>query len=77
LSRQDGATRAQVKRFVGSTSFSARTTGSIRTAIQFSKNYDVIWIDAAERNPMLLHLRKLMREGKVQWDGERYYRKAG
>ncbi|MEW6298306.1 MAG: MBL fold metallo-hydrolase [Thermodesulfobacteriota bacterium] len=48
----------------------------VKRRIIYRKDYDVIWIDAVERNSMLLHLRKLMREGKVRRDGERYRRDA-
>ncbi len=43
--------------------------------IIYRKDYDIVWIDAVEKNSMLLHLRKLMQEGVVEWDGERYLRK--
>jgi glyoxylase-like metal-dependent hydrolase (beta-lactamase superfamily II) len=42
--------------------------------IVYRKDYDIVWIDAVEKNSMLLHLRKLMQEGRVKWDGERYLR---
>jgi len=32
------------------------------------------YYDAVEKNSVLLHLRKLIREGRVEWDGERYLR---
>lgn len=47
----------------------------VKRRIIYRKNYDVIWIDAVERNSMLLHLRKLIQEGRVWWDGERYGRR--
>lgn len=50
-----------------------RTLGEIiKKRIIYRKDYDIVWIDAVEKNSMLLHLRKLMQEGAVEWDGERY-----
>ncbi|HKA56354.1 MAG TPA: MBL fold metallo-hydrolase [Candidatus Binatia bacterium] len=47
----------------------------IRRRIVYRKDYDIVWIDAVEKNSMLLHLRKLTQEGRVEWDGERYVRR--
>jgi len=44
----------------------------IKKRIIYRKDYDIVWIEAVEKNSMLLHLRKLMQEGAVEWDGERY-----
>jgi glyoxylase-like metal-dependent hydrolase (beta-lactamase superfamily II) len=44
----------------------------IKRRIIYRKEYDIVWIDAIEKNSMLLHLRKLMQEGVVEWDGKRY-----
>jgi glyoxylase-like metal-dependent hydrolase (beta-lactamase superfamily II) len=44
----------------------------IKRRIIYRKEYDIVWIDAVEKNSMLLHLRKLMQEGVVEWDGKRY-----
>ena len=44
----------------------------IKRRIIYRKNYDIVWIDAVEKNSMLLHLRKLRQEGRVEWDGDRY-----
>ncbi|MGH7966857.1 MAG: MBL fold metallo-hydrolase, partial [Candidatus Binatia bacterium] len=46
----------------------------IKKRIIYRKDYQLVWIDAVEKNSMLLHLRKLMQEGKVEWDGEQYRR---
>jgi len=48
----------------------------IKRRIIYRKDYDSVWIDAVEKNSMLLHLRKLMQEGRVKWDGERYLRRG-
>ncbi|HJY82842.1 MAG TPA: MBL fold metallo-hydrolase, partial [Candidatus Binatia bacterium] len=48
----------------------------IKRRIVYRKDYDIMWIDAVEKNSMLLHLRKLMQEGRVEWDGERYLRRT-
>jgi hydroxyacylglutathione hydrolase len=48
----------------------------IKRRIVYRKDYDIVWIDAVEKNSMLLHLRKLMQEGRVTWDGERYLRRG-
>jgi len=48
----------------------------IKRRIVYRKDYDIVWIDAVEKNSMLLHLRKLMQEGRVEWDGERYLRRT-
>jgi glyoxylase-like metal-dependent hydrolase (beta-lactamase superfamily II) len=46
----------------------------IKKRIVYRKDYpDVVWIDAVEKNSMALHLRLLMQEGRVGWNGERYY----
>lgn len=47
----------------------------IKRRIIYRKDYDVVWIDAVEKNSMLLHLQKLIDEGKVTFDGERYLRR--
>ena len=44
----------------------------IKKRIIYRKDYDIVWIDTVEKNSMLLHLRKLMQEGVVEWNGERY-----
>lgn len=41
---------------------------------KYPKEYNIVWLDAVEKNSMLLHLQQLMREGRVGWDGERYLR---
>lgn len=46
----------------------------IKKRIIYRKDYDVVWINAVEKNSMLLHLQRLMREGRVEFDGERYLR---
>jgi len=47
----------------------------IKKRIVYRKDYNtVVWVDAVEKNSMRLHLQKLMQEGKVVWDGERYTR---
>ena len=48
----------------------------VKKRVVYRKDYDIVWIDAVERNSMLLHLEKLMREGVVSFDGERYRRRA-
>jgi glyoxylase-like metal-dependent hydrolase (beta-lactamase superfamily II) len=48
----------------------------IKRRIVYRKDYDIVWIDAVEKNSMLLHLRKLMQEGRVEWDGQRYLRRG-
>lgn len=48
----------------------------VKRRIIYRKDYDIVWIDAVEKNSMLLHLHKLRQEGRVAWDGERYLRKA-
>jgi len=47
----------------------------IKRRIVYRKDYDIVWIDAVEKNSMLLHLRKLMQEGRVEWDGKCYLRR--
>src|SRR5262245_24544755 len=47
----------------------------IKRRIVYRKDYAIVWIDAVEKNSMLLHLRKLMQEDRVAWDGERYRRR--
>jgi glyoxylase-like metal-dependent hydrolase (beta-lactamase superfamily II) len=48
----------------------------IKKRIVYRKDYsNVVWIDAVEKNSMVLHLRQLMQEGRVDWDGERYARR--
>lgn len=47
----------------------------VKRRIIFRKDYDLIWIDAVEGNSMRLHLEKLMAEGSVEFDGQRYYRR--
>lgn len=45
----------------------------IKKRIVYKKDYSsVVWIDAVEKNSMLLHLRQLLQEGRIEWDGERY-----
>ena len=47
----------------------------IKKRIVYQKEYsNVVWVDAVEKNSMLLHLRQLMQEGRVEWDGARYVR---
>jgi hydroxyacylglutathione hydrolase len=47
----------------------------IRKRIVYRKDYpEVAWVDAVERNSMSLHLRKLIREGRIARDEERYWR---
>jgi hypothetical protein len=48
----------------------------IKRRIVSRKDYDIVWLDAVEKNSMVLHLRKLMQEGRVEWDGEHYLRKG-
>jgi glyoxylase-like metal-dependent hydrolase (beta-lactamase superfamily II) len=48
----------------------------IKRRIIYRKDYDIVWIDAVEKNSMLLHLRKFMQEDRVEWDGERYRRRG-
>ena len=48
----------------------------VKRRIVYRKDYDVVWIDAVEKNSMLLHLGKLMQEKVVEWDGERYLRRG-
>jgi glyoxylase-like metal-dependent hydrolase (beta-lactamase superfamily II) len=48
----------------------------VKRRIIYRKDYDVVWIDAVEKNSMRLHLHKLRQEGRVEWDGERYLHKA-
>ena len=48
----------------------------IKKRIVYKKEYsNVVWVDAVEKNSMLLHLRQLMQEGRVTWDGARYVRR--
>jgi len=48
----------------------------IKKRIVYKKDYEnVIWIDAVEKNSMSLHLRHLIREGCVEWDGKQYVRR--
>ena len=48
----------------------------IKKRIVYKKEYsNVVWVDAVEKNSMLLHLRQLMQEGRVAWDGARYVRR--
>jgi glyoxylase-like metal-dependent hydrolase (beta-lactamase superfamily II) len=47
----------------------------IKKRIVYRKDYQLIWIDAVEKNSMLLHLRKLEQEGAVECDGERHWRR--
>jgi len=47
----------------------------VKRRIIYRKEYlDVVWVDAVEKNSMLLHLQKLMNEGRVARDEERYWR---
>jgi hydroxyacylglutathione hydrolase len=48
----------------------------VKRRIIYRKDYDMVWIDAVEKNSMLLHLGKLMQEQVVAWDGERYFRRG-
>lgn len=48
----------------------------IKKRIVYKKDYtSVVWIDAVEKNSMLLHLRQLLQEGRIEQDGERYVRR--
>jgi hydroxyacylglutathione hydrolase len=47
----------------------------VKRRIIYRKEYDIAWIDAVEKNSMLLHLQKLITEGRVTFDGERYCRR--
>ena len=45
----------------------------VKKRIVYRKDYpEIVWIDAVEKNSMALHLRLLMREGRISWNGERY-----
>ena len=45
----------------------------IKKRIVYKKDYhNVVWIDAVEKNSMLLHLDQLVREDRIEWDGARY-----
>ena len=47
----------------------------VKRRIIYRKDYpDVVWVDAVEKNSMLLHLQKLMQEGRVVRDEERFWR---
>lgn len=48
----------------------------IKKRIVYRKDYDhIVWIDAVEKNSMTLHLKQLLQEGRVEWDGARYVRR--
>ena len=48
----------------------------IKKRIVYKKDYaSVVWIDAVEKNSMSLHVRQLVQEGRIVWDGERYRRR--
>ena len=48
----------------------------IKKRIVYKKDYEnVIWIDAVEKNSMSLHVRQLLQDGRIVWDGERYMRR--
>lgn len=48
----------------------------VKKRIVYRKDYsNVVWIDAVEKNSMALHLRQLIAEGRVLYDGERYVRR--
>lgn len=48
----------------------------IKKRIVYKKDYgNVVWIDTVEKNSMLLHIRQLIQEGRVERDGERYVRR--
>lgn len=48
----------------------------IQKRIVYKKNYsNVVWIDAVEKNSMILHLDQLLQEGRVERDGARYVRR--
>jgi len=48
-------------------------TEIIKKRVVYRKDYDnVVWVDAVEKNSMQFHLRKLIQEGKVIRQGERY-----
>lgn len=47
----------------------------IKKRIIYRKDYpDVMWVDAVEKNSMLLHLQKLIQEGRIARDEEHYWR---
>lgn len=48
----------------------------IKKRIVYKKDYpNVVWVDAVEKNSMLLHLDQLVREERVKWDGAHYVRR--
>lgn len=48
----------------------------IKKRIVYKKDYpNVVWVDAVEKNSMLLHLDQLVREERVEWDGVYYVRR--
>jgi hypothetical protein len=48
-------------------------TEIIKKRVVYRKDYDnVIWVDAVEKNSMQFHLGKLIQEGRVIREGERY-----
>jgi len=48
-------------------------TEIIKKRIVYRKDYNnVVWIDAVEKNSMQFHLQKLIQEGRVVQEGERY-----
>lgn len=48
----------------------------IKRRIVYKKDYaNIVWIDAVEKNSMSLHIRQLIQEGRIAWDGKRYMRR--